>query len=247
MQQMLFPIVLEDAEPIEIGAHLRKVGHDEQGRRFYVKRLIDGNWLPLTEWLCHNIAFKCGIPTPNFAIALDAGNQLEPVFASQFMEGHIVKKAIGMAQVVELINGRVESLVDVLFLDLVLRNPDRGFGNMIFVNGLPSLYAFDYGCSKALKAACGVQMDDCKDKTMQTLRIVMRAAKDKNTSINTTRIIDKIQKVSTKEIEEILENTPNILMQQAGINCIIDWWKTNKLQAVNHAKSTFLDAEISAV
>jgi hypothetical protein len=248
MQTSLFPIDIEDAEPEEIGAHLRKVGHDAQGRRFFVKRLEDGNWLPLTEWLCHSIARLCNIATPDFLIAADTLNHNQPVFASVFQDGELFKtKQISMAQIIDKINGRIDELVDVLYLDLVLQNKDRNFRNFIFSNKRPYLYAFDYGCSQILKSACGAQIDDCKDKTSQTIALVLLQAKNSNHIISTNKISLSIQNISTDKIEKIIDELPTILMQQAGVDCIIEWWKSKTTEGIHHAKSTFSNAEVSAL
>lgn len=222
MQQSLFKVTLADYEPDEPTAHLKKIAFDATGVKYAIRRVEDGNWIPLSEWIGYNLSRLCEIATPDFLIAYDHNDT--PVFASKWSDGKVFNKTDSKAELIVEITSRLQAILNILVLDKFIENPDRHFGNLIFSSGTPNLLSFDFSLLQLTRLACDADIDrPSKQTTQQSYIAVKTLANNNNITLSEDEIIIKIKGITRENINEILTSAPDYWMQQAGIDCIIDF------------------------
>lgn len=227
MQQGLFDLTIEDFRPRDEVAHLKKIGFDSTGTQYAVKRIEDGNWIPLSEWIGYSLSRKVGIATPDFAIGYD--DTQTPVFCSKWEKGKIFYKDDTDMDILAEITTRLQFMMNVITLDEFIENPDRHLGNFIFTEQSPTLLSYDFSLLQLTRTACGAHIDRSKkDQTQQTKRLIEGQALRVKTKLDNQETKAKIKALTKGDLEAVLTACPNIWMQQAGIDCIIDYLLTKQ-------------------
>lgn len=220
MQQSIFDLRIEDYEPTQPTAHLKKVGYDNAGNQYAVKRVEDGNWIPLTEWVGYSLCRILGIATPDFTIGHDENNQ--PVFCSKWENGKVFTRDEDQMDALAEIKPRLQAIANIIALDEFIENPDRHAGNLIFRDNTPNLLAFDFALSQFTKSACNAKIDQSKTDQTQALKtLIAWLSRSSRMRIDATEITNKIKKLQTSDLDKILTSAPFYWMQQAGLDCII--------------------------
>ena len=232
MQQPLFKMQLVDFEPDEPTAQLKKIGYDQAKNKYAVKRIEDGNWIPLTEWLGYSLCQKLGIATPDYIIGYDESNT--PVFCSKWVDGKIFTKQDGQSEkgqqdiLLEVLE-RYQEIFDIIQLDDIIDNPDRHAGNLIFLPNIPNVLAFDFSLAQITKHACNAVIDRAYKNHTDTMRkIILYYSSTDKLPLNKDKITNKFNKLTYDDFNEILTSIPEIWLQQAGIDCIIDYLQSKQ-------------------
>lgn len=64
------------------GKDLKRVAQCDDGHSYAMKRVQDGELVPLAEWVGHHLCGRCSILTPDFAVLNDPDGQ-PPSFGSR--------------------------------------------------------------------------------------------------------------------------------------------------------------------
>lgn len=221
MQHEIFPVQLSDYEPDEPSAHLSKIGYDNIGRKYAVKRLEDGNWIPISEWIGYNLSRKLDIATPEFRVVYENDT---PHFGSVWEVGKVfTKKTLTTAELIEKLSGIYQQSFDIVLLDEIIDNPDRHFGNFIFREVTPFVMSFDFSCLQLLHSACGIHQGLCKNMTSNTKKFLRVLAIREKESVSDVSFSKKIIKVTDKDIEKILSSAPSEWLDSSCYSCIISF------------------------
>lgn len=125
----------------------------EDGMDYVIKTRKKMAGLPASEWVCHNLADACGIPTPQYAqIQLMNG---EIGFGSQWDES-VVKDQATRNLIVTSIPGlpNLAGMFSAIYvIDLFSYNPDRHAGNYFFIKTKSGYGVKAYDFSRAFYCA----------------------------------------------------------------------------------------------
>lgn len=222
MQQGLFDLEILDYQPTDASAHLKKIGFDSAGNQYAIKRIDDGNWIPLSEWIGYSLSQKVGIATPVFAIGYD--DKRSPVFCSRWEDGKIFVKGDSRIDVLAELSTRLQAILNIVVLDEFIENLDRHSGNLIFKETMPSVLSFDFSLVQLTKSACNADIDlSRRDNTNALKRLILQLAKQQRVRLDTLETRAKIKSIPHQAIEKILVEAPEYWLQQAGIDCIIEY------------------------
>ncbi len=127
---------LLDAKPLGFdGADLKVIARCDDGNDYAVKRLQDGQSIPLSEWVGHRLWRQCGLLTPDFSVLYAADG--EPMFGSRIeMHKRQLKKEDGKYGIVTFLRPHASKLARCYPLDVWFANPDRHGRNFMLRPGV---------------------------------------------------------------------------------------------------------------
>lgn len=75
-QRTFLPIPIEHEEPYSDSKDLKLVGYTKDRIRYAIKRVQDGDLLPISEWIGHRLCEQCGVLVPEYHIVACIDGQL---------------------------------------------------------------------------------------------------------------------------------------------------------------------------
>jgi hypothetical protein len=147
IQQRLYPVNLKyelPKGPSIDGADLKVIGHCDDGFDYALKRPEDGQFLPITEWVCYHLCRAVGIATPDFAIVNRAGAL--PAFGSRWEHDASQLEDLQPFSIAAFFAHHIARLASIYTLDAALPNVDRHGRNMMtrHTSAGDVLLAFDF-------------------------------------------------------------------------------------------------------
>lgn len=133
MQLSLFPVSLVQEEPVNLGtAQLKRIGHDENGRKYAIKSVLDDPLLPLTELFCYELCRVIGIETPNYAkiVCRDGSVAFGSVWDTDSTDLTLAKLSLPDQQI--MLSKAANSLSAAMALAFFLPDSDRHYGNFLY-------------------------------------------------------------------------------------------------------------------
>ncbi|MCI8210736.1 hypothetical protein AUC61_14455 [Pseudomonas sp. S25] len=241
-QKRMFAVDILTEYPNNQGsADLQLIVNARDGKDYAVKKPTDGKGkVPASELMCYELAYRVTIPTPNYAfINLSEGGT---GFGSLWEGG--VKKISQLHEVRQILDHKIKVnnlktfLSRLYAFDIFVNNEDRHWGNYLwrqsFDNNFIAL-AFDFSRACFETGHDGFEALHPASNTQGSFLLI-------NLTLNYDRTeavacLDALAKISTSDVEEILENMPSEWMTKRERKGYIDWWDSNaRLDRINAIK-----------
>jgi hypothetical protein len=197
----------------------------EDGMDYVVKTTSKHPGIPASEWLAHNIADACGIPTPQYALIelndgrLGFGSQWDmSAVTDQAIRNHVTTAIPGVA-------GLAAQFSAIYALDLIIHNDDRHLGNYFIVKTQRDYGVKAYDFSRALFYQ-GWPMPQLPLKPTCNTVSCYRSLQvgypyDKKIG---AELIRRVRKIPSKQIKEWLDDSPKDWISAARKAEVHDWW-----------------------
>ena len=185
---------------------------------------------PHCEWFCANLATSCGINCPNFnVIDHTDGHQW---FGSQWIPGQVadwwLKAEAGQIAIADL----SVQLSRLYVFDLFMANVDRHLRNYLIIpeGNSHEVYAMDFGRSWRFNGfpPSPLPMDSTQN-TVQATRYLMAKFPNYFDVGQAESVLDKINLISAKTIEDIIDKQPASWLTAADKADTIAWWTTKNV------------------
>lgn len=128
------------------GKDLKKIARGDDGFDYAIKRLVDGPFIPISEWVGYHLWQECGLLVPEFAVLHYADGQ-PPAFGSRMqLAATQLKKDHNKLTIAGFFRPHVQALSLTYPLDAFLPNKDRHGRNFMERPTLtdPNLLSIDY-------------------------------------------------------------------------------------------------------
>jgi hypothetical protein len=238
-QANLFKIQLVDEVPSPYGGKDAKaLGIDASSNEYLLKRLEDGDLLPLTEWVCHHVCRLVGVPTPEFSVVLRTDG--EPAFGSRIdLSAADFNKppVLTPADQISIVKDAGSTMSTALALDIVLPNPDRHFGNWLYAPRRRKFIALaiDWSRCDAFTAPPFQRWPwppECNSsKTVELMK--QMGALDADSLRHTWR---ELAKIDSHDLLTIIRSAPELWRAKLDENAMLNWWS-------NHLTQRLIDSE----
>lgn len=226
MQFTLFPLDVMRVEPPLQGADLFGIGIALDGLPYYLKHPDKPN-LPLTEWVCNQVAHAVGLPTTSVSQLklrdgiVVFGSRAE---ASAYSIPDNAKSR--MAMVPKLIpsvsNPQIYSACFVF--DLFFSNTDRHWGNLLYqqLNNQLVIRVIDF--SRSFPATPLLPIDAIANSTTVKVYKAISNITGVNRSI-ANDIIEKICKIDATTFESFIDSAHESWVNQDNKNALMQFWE----------------------
>ncbi len=233
MQQGLFAVQLVDEIESPFIRHSKQaktIGIDSAENEYLLKRIEDGRYLPMTEWLCHHLCRMIGVPTTEFSVVLRPNG--EPAFGSRIDSTLIDfnKTALSQARKQAIVKdaGLTESAA--IALDAVLPNPDRHFGNWLYAlrrNRFMAL-AIDFGKVTAPSDDPVFKGWPWPPECRSAEAVASLKALFALDAVELRRVWAALDQIGEDDIQAILRSAPELWWQGIDQSAILNWWKNHR-------------------
>lgn len=147
MQSSLLDVhVLYEVDSAYDGKDLKKLARGDDGFDYAIKRLVDGPFIPISEWVGYHLWQACGLLVPEFA-ALHYTDGQPPAFGSRIqLTATQIKKDPDKLTIAGFFRPHIPVLALTYPLDAFLPNKDRHGRNFLERPTLtnPNLLSIDY-------------------------------------------------------------------------------------------------------
>ncbi len=238
MQQSLLPIkVTSEADPREYGitegVDLKRIALGDDGNTYAVKRVADGAYMPLTEWVGYHLCRRCQILTPDFAVLLPK-DQSPAYFGSRIATYAQIEHEPGSFRVSTFFSGHMQALAAVYALDAVYINPDR-HGRNLFVRtgaGGSALLAFDFSQAWITKGLPFGNTEALRDSRTQKWWNTLKKLGCKIDE----GALSLLQNTDAPWLAQVLDSAPTEWKTDLDTNAILEFWDTRRQQRINWAR-----------
>jgi hypothetical protein len=151
-QGRLWPLQIVQTEPAPFGtADCKSIGVGDDGMVYILKRVKDGQHVPVSEFICTQLAAAIGLPVPVCTIAVLPGDARELCFASREEAGVInLQSALQMLLHQKQLAVYVDRLMQWYAFDVFTHNVDRHMGNFLFRHSMAGAVMLGMDFSRAL-------------------------------------------------------------------------------------------------
>lgn len=152
MQGRLWPLRIVRTEPAPFGtADCRLVGVGDDGLLYILKRLEDGEHVPVSEFVCTQLASAIGLAVPACTIATLPGDTAELCFASREEYGALSQhEAVLLLLQDKQLPAFVDRLMQWYAFDMFTHNIDRHLGNFMIRRSMIGAVMLGMDFSRAL-------------------------------------------------------------------------------------------------
>jgi hypothetical protein len=229
-QGRLLPLQIIRLEPTPGNtADCRHIGVADDGLPWAIKRVADGRYIPLSEYVCTHLAAAAGIAVPPCEIAeLPNG---EMAFASRWEGGTLCDNEI-RRQFLQRGAIMPDALWRIHAFDLFVANPDRHVGNYLVREdnafpGQPQCLAFDF--SRALcAAACPVPSlplhPGCNTMKLWPAVVSIHGTA-RNAALST---IDRIRTLPDDSVQRLCHALPESWADAQALDRLYHWWNDSR-------------------
>ena len=152
MQGRLWPLQIVQTEPAPFGtADCGLIGVGDDDMPYILKRVGDGEHVPVSEFVCTQLAAAIGLAVPVCTIAMLPGASKELCFASREEFGVLSQKAaVDMLLIDKQLTVFVDRLMQWYAFDVFTQNIDRHLGNFLFRHSMAGAVMLGMDFSRAL-------------------------------------------------------------------------------------------------
>ncbi len=240
MQGRLFPLPISRVDPVDLGsADCSLIGTGLDGIPYVLKTTKEsgGPYVPLSEWVCSNLAHASSIPVPPFEIAVLTGKEF--AFASRWEGGVLNFKDVpAVLSGIYKIQGVAERIGAIYAFDLFVSNPDRHFKNYLLRKGSPDgrtiLMAPDY--SRALLVngwPLPMPIFSPSMNTERAIRILATMHDRSGMAKGALMLLDRLESLPGDFMEVVLKHVPPAWDPQGLSEPLAEWWKTDRNKRIS--------------
>lgn len=203
---------------------IQTVGFDEQDFKYGLRLATDAHpLLPITEWVCHHLCLKCGIPCPDFQVVTRKHSD-ERTFGSKWELNcdQFIMDEVTEQQAALWMMDTLNDVAAIYALDCFLPNDDRHMGNFLFRRS-PSrrAVAFDWDHVRLfdpwplMNGSNTLQMLDWLAKS--GLLVLPRWH----------RTLDLLSSITDNELRTMLDSAPDSWCSVSEKDRLQAWWKSH--------------------
>jgi hypothetical protein len=225
-QRTFFPIPIEHEEPYSDSKDLKLIGYTKDRIRYAIKRVQDGELLPISEWIGHRLCELCGISVPEYHIVACVDGQL--AFGSRWEDAaEQIDGGTGPVRALELLASHAADISAIFAIDQFFPNPDRHAGNYLFVRRAetPMCLAMDF--SRA-GPSDEIPMGALPlDPVCSTLVVIERLIRDRLRKFDSTsfgRAKARLASIKPDEFYAILNDAPDEWFVVMTRDEFCRWW-----------------------
>jgi len=226
-QGRLWPLQIVQTEPAPFGtADCTLVGLGDDDMPYILKRVTDGEHVPVSEFICTQLAAAIGLPVPVCTIATLPGESKELCFASREEFGVIDQQAaVQMLLLQKQLPAYVDRLMQWYAFDVFTHNTDRHLGNFLFRNSMAGAVMLGMDFSRALLTqgwpGAVPPLPKCHTTTVQR----QLARESPYPPMAAARIMNRLASAPDEWLEHCLAQVPATWADAKLRTNLCRWWR----------------------
>lgn len=232
-QRTFLPIPIEHEEPYSDSKDLKLIGYTKDRIRYAIKRVQDGELLPISEWIGHRLCELCGIPVPEYHVVECIDGQL--AFGSRWEDTAEQISPAGPMRAMELLADHASDISAIFAVDQFFSNPDRHVGNYLFVRRAqtPMCLAMDFSrAGPADQIPMGMLPLDPVCSTLVVIEQIIRRRLKKFDSASFSQAKARLAAIKPGEFYAIVDDAPDEWFDMITRDELRRWWDNERLVRV---------------